>query len=478
MMRLYKLIICLVIPFALLGCQDDAMNAGSSTLSESDDIQVKADTFSLASTLDSCAALTLTPDSFLLGECDTHFGTIQADILTQLACPEGFQYPYAETAEVDSIYLYIHYNSWYGDGKAPLGITVYEMDRSSLTETGIYPSNLQLEDYCSLEDSTHIAKASRIIIPSEPTDSLYQSSSDSYQPFIRIKLTDEFAKRFFAKQDFSSQEVFNEAFKGLYITSDFGGSNVLYITNISMAVYYHFSRPMSNGRDTILHDIKSFYANSEVRQINRYTYPNRREVLTLYAQNTDTSYIVSPANIYTQLSLRMDSIYQRIKEQLGDDTSDYRVYVNQALLTLDVLYNAETTSDRPRDQWDVPANNMLLIKAENFNTFFAKNELPSDTSAILATLTVTADTLGKESYSYSYDLSSLLTQQLRSNQPIDELKFMLVPVSVTSTNSSSSTVITSVKQMQTISATRIRSAQNALQPIDLEMVYSGFNRTR
>jgi hypothetical protein len=121
---------------------------------------------------------------------------------------------------------------------------------------------------------------------------------------------------------------------------------------------------------------------------------------------------------------------------------------------------------------------MLLIKEENFNTFFAKNELPSDTSAILATLTVTADTLGKESYSYSYDLSSLLTQQLRSNQPIDELKFMLVPVSVTSTNSSSSTVITSVKQMQTISATRIRSAQNALQPIDLEMVYSGFNRTR
>ena len=48
MMRLYKLIICLAIPFALLGCQDDAMNAGSSTLSESDDIQVKADTFSLA----------------------------------------------------------------------------------------------------------------------------------------------------------------------------------------------------------------------------------------------------------------------------------------------------------------------------------------------------------------------------------------------------------------------------------------------
>ena len=476
-MKLYKLIICLVIPFALLGCQDDAMNAGSSTLLESDDIQVKADTFSLASALDSCVALTLTPDSFLLGECDTHFGTIHADILTQLACPEGFEYPYPETAEVDSIYLYIHYNSWYGDGKAPLGITVYEMDRSSLSETGIYPSNLRLEDYCSLADSTHIATASRIIIPLEPTDSVYQSSSDTYQPFIRIKLTDEFAKRFFAKQDFSSQEAFNEAFKGLYITSDFGGSNVLYVTNISMSVYYHFSRPISNGRDTILHDTKSFYANSEVRQVNRYIYPERQEVLTLYAQHTDTNYIVSPANIYTQLSLRLDSIYQRIEQQVGD-TNNYRIYVNQALLTLDVLYDFDLNSERPRDRWDVPASNMLLIKASHFNDFFAQNELPSDTAAILAALTATTDSLDNVSYTYTYDLSELLTQQLRSNQQVEELTFMLVPVAVATANSSSSSTITSVKQLQTISATRIRSAQNALQPIRLEMVYSGFHRTR
>ena len=476
-MKLYKLIICLVIPFALLGCQDDAMNAGSSTLLESDDIQVKADTFSLASALDSCVALTLTPDSFLLGECDTHFGTIHADILTQLACPEGFEYPYPETAEVDSIYLYIHYNSWYGDGKAPLGITIYEMDRSSLSETGIYPSNLRLEDYCSLADSTHIATASRIIIPSEPTDSVYQSSSDTYQPFIRIKLTDEFAKRFFAKQDFSSQEAFNDAFKGLYITSDFGGSNVLYVTNISMSVYYHFSRPISNGRDTILHDTKSFYANSEVRQVNRYIYPERQEVLTLYAQHTDTNYIVSPANIYTQLSLRLDSIYQRIEQQVGD-TNNYRIYVNQALLTLDVLYDFDLNSERPRDRWDVPASNMLLIKASHFNDFFAQNELPSDTAAILAALTATTDSLDNVSYTYTYDLSELLTQQLRSNQQVEELTFMLVPVAVATANSSSSSTITSVKQLQTISATRIRSAQNALQPIRLEMVYSGFHRTR
>jgi len=174
--------------------------------------------------------------------------------------------------------------------------------------------------------------------------------------------------------------------------------------------------------------------------------------------------------------LQLDSIYQRIEQQVGD-TNNYRIYVNQALLTLDVLYDFDLNSERPRDRWDVPASNMLLIKASHFNDFFAKNELPSDTAAILAALTATTDSLDNVSYTYTYDLSELLTQQLRSSQQVDELTFMLVPVAVATANSSSST-ITSVKQLQTISATRIRSAQNALQPIRLEMVYSGFHRTR
>ena len=74
-------------------CNGDTNSAGESILSEEDRIKVKSDTFGVVSALDSCMAIALTPDSFLLGECETHFGTIKADILTQLACPEGFTYP-------------------------------------------------------------------------------------------------------------------------------------------------------------------------------------------------------------------------------------------------------------------------------------------------------------------------------------------------------------------------------------------------
>ena len=458
----------------LIGCDGDVANAGSSTLSDSDEICVKSDTFSVISALDSCAAISLTPDSFLLGECDTHFGTLKADILTQLACPEGFEYPGGASAQVDSVCLYLYYRNWYGDGNAPLGIAVYELDRQTLAVNKAYPNNITLTDYCSLEDSTAIALQSTIIIPSNKMDSAYLSDSEGYVARVGIRLSDAFAKRFFQTKTFASQDAFNEQFKGLYVCADFGGSTVLYVMDMSMSVYYHFTMQRSDLSDTVISDVKSFYANEEVRQVNRFIYPNREATLHHYAQVADTNYIVSPANIYTHLSVRMDSIYNRIDEQLVE-ADQYRVYVNKAELVIDVLYD-ESKTGRPRDTWDVPAANMLLLRADKQETFFAKNELPSDTAAILASLSSETDSLANVSYSYTYDLSGMLTQQLRSADRVENMEFVLVPVSVSSDASTGS--VTAVKQLQTISATRIRSANNAVNPMNIEMVYSGFHLTR
>lgn len=459
----------------LAGCKNDVLNAGASALDQEDEIRVKSDTFSVASSLQKCAAISLTPDSFLLGECDTHFGTIKADILAQLACPEDNEYPSVQHLEVDSVVLYLYYENWYGDGRAPLGISVYEMDKATLDYDSRYPSDTTLSTFCSLTEDTRISERSHIVIAQEPKDSVYISEA-KYMPCVHIKLTDKFAQRFFQIKDFSSQEAFNQLFKGLYIVSDFGGSTMLYVKNINMAVYYHFSLPRHNQPDTIVNDFKAFYANSEVRQVNRYIYPQREDVLTELLQKADTNYIISPANIYTRLSVRMDSVRQQIKKQLGENTDEYRVYVNRANLRIDVLYNSENTSSRPRDQWDIPASYMLLVQEEKMESFFAKNELPSDTLAILSNLVTEVDTLGNMSYYYSYDLSTLFTQQLRTKTEESELKFLLVPVAVGT--ASGTTTITSVKPLQTISVTHIRSANNSTQPMDIELVYSGFNRMK
>lgn len=478
-MKIKKRLMNILLAFlcaSMWSCSDDMLSAGASALGQEDDIRVKSDTFSVSSALEASSAISLTPDSFLLGECDTHFGTIKADILAQFACPVGFEYPYAETAVVDSVCLHLYYASWHGDGQAPLGISVYEMDRATMDYNTPYPSDTALSTFCSLVDSTRITKIPHVIIPQTYVDSAYDSSGESYVPAVIIKLSDEFAKRFFGLQDFSSQEAFNELFKGLYITTDFGGSSVLYISEMSLNVYYHFSYPrQGSGVDTVINDSKAFYANSEVRQLNRFSYPDRAAVLQQYGANKDTNYIVSPANIYTKLSLRMDSILNRMEEQLGDPEG-YRVYVNRANLTVDVLYDAEVTSDRPRDSWNMPSNYMLLVLEDKMETFFLKNEVPSDTTAILSSLTAATDTLGNISYSYTYDLSGLLTQQLRNSSQDEYLNFYLVPVAVETSTTSSS--VSRVKQLQTITTTYIRSAKNTESPMDVEMVYSGFNKAQ
>jgi hypothetical protein len=119
---------------------------------------------------------------------------------------------------------------------------------------------------------------------------------------------------------------------------------------------------------------------------------------------------------------------------------------------------------------------MMLIKEEQLADFFSKNELPADTNAIVSSLSASVDSLDNVLYAYKYDLSSLLTQELRKKDRVNELKFALIPVSVT-TNSSTGSV-TSIKQLQTITTTRIRSANNILSPMNVEMVYCSFNRTR
>ncbi len=464
----------ILIASLLVACEDDSQTAGADILPSADAIVVSVDTFGLSSALCKADFIYSTPDSFLLGECDNRFGTIHADILSQFACPVGFEFP--EGSEVDSICVYLYYRSWYGDGNTPMQLSIYEMDKATFNYSTAYPSNLPISDYCSLDESTRVVARDRIITASHPTDSLYSSVTEAYVPFIRFKLNDTFAERFFKEADFSSQEAFNELFKGLYITSNFGSATMLHVFDMNMTLFYHFSYE-KNGKDTTVNDTKAFYANSEVRQVNRIEYLNFSETdFTALKDNSDSCFIVAPANIYTRLSIPMSEMSNHIIGELGER----RPYVNRARLMIDVLNKyTGSTADKTVDDWAQPSSYMLLLKESALTRFFKEKELPSDTCALLSSLTSGTDTAGNVIYYYNYDLSTLLTQQLREEQTTDSLRMVLVPVAVTSSSSSdyygtSSTTISAVRPQQTISATTIRSASNTEKPMRLEVVYSGF----
>lgn len=448
-------------------CKDDVSTTGESILEPEDRIIVMADTFNIQSFTESSDAITSQADSFLLGEIETDYGVLRGSILTQLACPEGYRYP--EGYEVDSICLFLSYSSWEGDKYSPLAINAYMMDKQTFSYSGTYRSDLDIDDYCTRDKS--VLTNHKIVVASEKRDSIADSNGN-YVPMISMRVNDDFMAYFAAISSFTTQEAFNEQFKGLLIESSFGSSTVLNITDVALGVYYHFSYSKA-GRDTTVSDMKAFYANSEVRTVNHVSYQDKDEWVEGLQNDSDTyNYIVAPAGVYTRLRFPMADIARTINISMPDK----RPYVNKAEVRVSVE-NVFTgsSSEYGRDNWLQPSSYMLLIRESSKERFFKKKELPTDTCALLGVLTSGVDSVGNTIYYYSYDMSDFLTNQLRQ-EDIDStqtsLDMVLIPVSVgTSATAYSTSTVTSVREQQTMSATKVRSAKNGMQ---FEIVYSGF----
>ncbi len=468
---------------AWTSCKNDVANTGQSVLGEEDAIIVLADTFSFSSRIDSCAAIISQADSFLLGELETDYGLLRASILTQLACPEWYHYPADFSVDsVDSICLFMYYSSWVGDANSPIAVNAYMLDKKTFRYSSTYPTDLNIDDYCSRDKS--ILCNHRIVVASEKLDSV-QNSSGKYIPMVRMRVNDDFTREFASIQSFDDQAAFNELFKGLLIETSFGSSTMLNVTDIALGVYYHFSYNKA-GRDTVVNDMKVFYANSEVRTVNHLYYQDKAMWLDELKRDSDTyNYIIAPAGVYTRMSFPMaqiaDSIIVQMRDPVTGDTIK-RPYVNKAQVRVSVenVFSG-SKSEITRNDWLQPSDYMLLIKESSMERFFAEKELPTDTCALLGQLTQDKDADGNTIYYYSYDMSDFISNWVRDrmlpenqrNYASDEsiLNMLLVPVSVGTSTYSSTTVVSSVRQQQTMSATKIKSAKNGMQ---LEMVYSGF----
>ena len=471
MRKQWLIILLFAIACVWTGCKDDVANTGQSVLDERDAIIVLADTFPFTSRIDSCDAIISQADSFLLGELETDYGLLRASILTQLACPEGYHYPEGFTVDsVDSICLFMYYSSWVGDDHSPLAVNAYMMDRKTFRYASTYPTDLNIADYCSRSNS--ILTNRRIVVASEKLDSV-RNSEGTYIPMVRMRVNDDFMRYFASIQSFESQEAFNELFKGLLIETSFGSSTMLNVSDIALGVYYHFSYNKA-GKDTIVNDMKAFYANSEVRTVNHLAYRDKEEWITELQKDSDTyNYIIAPAGAYTRMSFPIAQIADSINAQMKVDSTYSKLpYVNKAAVRVSVenVYSGSGSS-LTRNDWLQPSTYMLLIREQSLHRFFNNKELPSDTCALLGTLTQEKDSVGNTVYYYSYDLSSFITNQLRQQSNDSILNMLLVPVTVETTTTSSATAVSSVRQQQTMSATKIKSAKNGMQ---LELVYSGF----
>lgn len=460
-MKSYSVIFILLVSLFVTSCTDTLTDVGKGTLSYSDAIIVKGTSFQITSKTDTIISIVSQPDSFLLGTFnDTIFGTIRAQILAQLNCPVGFKFPANSVA--DSAKIFLNYYSCFGSTTSPLDINIYEMTKT-FSYTGIYPSNIDPNIYCDPDPNRR--KELKI---GERKITAGKNSSTS-KSIVFKDTTKTFLNRFLDDSKFNSTNDFVNYFKGIYITAQFGAATLLNIgrQQLNMVYYYHYI----HGTDTI-NNYLTFPASSEVRQVNCIQYPDRKKWVKL---NDTITYLASPANLYTELNLPLDTIQARLKK----DVNGKRLTINSAILRVNVAKTEEDTALHPVVKY------VLLIKdKDNGKTpdnFFKNSELPSDTCSVLGRYTVAqvGTTSNYERY-YSFDVATLIANELKhSGGNASAIKLRLIPVAVgTSTSTSGTTSISSIKQQYLMSAVRLRgnkeNTKSVSDALTLKIIYSGF----
>lgn len=448
-MKSQPFVLLVLVALFAFSCADDLTDIGTGIQPKSDEIILRTDTFHVSTENVFVDYMFSRQDSFLLGTFyNEKYGSTQADILAQVICPVNFKYP--PNSSPDSALVRLYYRSWFGDNYSPLDVNIYEMNKKTFQYSTPYPSNLDPNEYTDRS----ILLGKRVFTAKDATGTRRSSTS------IELKLSNEFVQRFFADSMYASESKFTNFFKGMYITANFGASTILNIAQIDLEYYYHYTY-LKNGKDTTVKSVLTFPANSEVRQVNRFSHPDRN---TMVKERDSVNYIASPANIQTRVKLPLKKMKQRIDAAMLDK----KMTVNSALLNVEATEVDQATLAVPIVSY------MLLIKEDSIDNFFENKKLPDQKYAVVAKIApLQIGTSSEYSYYYTFNVATIVANELKINpiNPLENLNMMLIPVRVkVDTNGS----VTDIKQQFLMSGVTVRSGRNTYSPMRVNMVFSGF----
>lgn len=459
----WQFIFVVLFSVVFYSCENDLSNIGEPIQPAGDAIILNVDSFDINSQNIDIPFIYSKPDSLLLGTfVDDTYGTLSADILTQLQPPVGVKFP--ENAKADSAKLIMVYFSWFGDQYSPLEVNVYQMDKGlTFEKSKYYPSNIKYEDYCS---KTRLM-GSKVFTATDyaggrASSKMIEIKLDTSNIFVKNGFTAEMRKEY----TLDNVANFHRDFNGIYITTKFGSASLLNISAVYMRYYYHYTYKRNHADGTpdstvVVSHYQDYPANEEVTTVNRLVLPEKTRVLNAFNSDASKNVVAAPANIYTSVTLPFSTINNRTNAGVSGKTR----LINRAILKVNVADVADTTLAVPL------VSNILLINEDSVDNYFKTRKLPSSYISAIASLSSEYDSDNNVQYYYKFDLSKILTRELSKSNNKAELKFRLVPVAVTYDGSKN---IKSIKQQNLMRAVKFYSGSSAVKPMKLQMVYSGF----
>lgn len=471
-MKLHTFLAYFFLSVLLSACAENMSDLATTIQPTSDLVKLGANTYLASSssftTNSIYSRLNTNVDSLLLGSLvnfngsDSIYGQTNADILGQVVCDLNFRLPKKTATQsagiADSIQLVFYCSSHVGDMRSPLRVKVFEMNKQTFNYSQSYRSDIDLTTYCDTVNSTPIGTKvfTRVNLPKlytkVPTDSFY----------TKIDLSAAFLTKFTAllSKTYTNQAEFNAAFKGLYITTDYGSNTILYLRGLAVNYYYHYkykNSPTASDSTLVKSVLRLPLNNSDGRIVNRFQHPNFD--ITKQINRTSQNFISTPAGVYTKISLPLTALKKDMDLALNGKNNQL---LNKASLDLEI--------DTDTLFYNCPYRQLLLVKESEKDNFFKQANFSEVTSAQLGKLAFSkiAGTNTYRNY-FQFDLAKIINDELKSGN--DSIKFIVVPVKV---QNNSSNVPVLIQESYKVGGITLRSGNHPTSPMRLKLFYSGY----
>lgn len=368
----------------LYSCDDSTTGVGN-FIADADEINAYSETYDVTTRTVSVTDInpkgvySRTSTAYLGKFTDPGFGEFTADFITQINCPEGFEYP--ETFDkIESTTLELYYLNYYGDSLAPMRVGV------TFLEEPINNDNGQDADlYYTSFDPAHYTGGNGIFAEKDYSaydnsvsdsirDATDTSGNKTFYPHVTInmdkqaykdgKTFSEYLTEQYRAGNFADAYTFiNKVLKGFYVQTTGGDGSVLYIQDIWLRTNYSYTLKDSEGNDSTAYSSRSLAATKEIYMATNLQNKDENKI-NEFVNDKESSYLKTPAGMWTEVTLPLEEMYQELK----NDT------LNSVSLTF-TKYKETTPSVNHNNMYKMGTPQyLLLVREDDMKDFFEQNQ--------------------------------------------------------------------------------------------------------
>ena len=365
------------------------------------------------------------------------------------------------------------YGTSFGDSLAPMRMAIYPLTKAIYDygeNKDLYYTDFDINKYY---DSSQEPLAEKVYTAYDPSVSDSLRTATNYKPSVTVKLKNEFGTAIWEKFKenpayFKDAKSFiDNVLKGFYVQTKHGDGSILYIDEIKLkfTVEYLAKRASTGEVDSIVKGSATLAASKEVFISTRIKNSSLADVVEKANQSEKSSFIKTPAGIYTEVELPLEQMY--------DD------HETDTLNSISISFTRFNDTSSSPYKFSIPTY-LLMIRKSELPTFFEENETYDNKTSFLATYEQTTNTY---SFTKMNRLVSHIFSEIRAEKEKGEEawnawankeenkdwnKVVLIPVK--GIKDSNGSIIAVENSLEMSSSELKRGTDN--RPINMQLIYS------